>query len=553
MKAKSIINRLVVAGLCSMSLVACEDLDTEYHGGYVTTDQKQAILKLNPDMAEAGVMGISSVASSCMTVFSNHFDFGYPGVMIGLDLQTEDYLCPWTGYNWYRYWQGFTSPKNNGTPAAMAWYHLYSQIANCNAVAAGIPADSENGQLKFYRAQAVGTRGFDYLQLAQLFQFNYTINPQAPGVPLITDENSEAAAKDGAPRASLEEMYTQILKDLTEAIDLLSSTNVTAEQIVDTKAKRMITLPTAYGLRARAYMAMHRYADAAADAQAAIDHFSGRPLSLDAAGRPGFTNLDETNWMWGIAIAETDRVVTSGIVNFPSMTCTFCSNGYVAVGAWKYASNVLYEGIPATDVRKGWFLDENMTSANLNTAEQAYIDANVATNDQACPYIQVKFAGYNNVVGQATNASDIPLMRIEEMYYILAEAKVQTGDVAGGKQVLIDFIQTYRNPSYKFSSDNQQAVLDEIFRDKKVELFGEGLTWFDYMRLDKGVNRTLSNNCPPAARFNIPSYSQDPGAADSKTLAGVLIYCIPIGEINGNPAISNEDNNLQCNAPKPVQ
>lgn len=551
MKAKSIINRLVVAGVCSLSLVACEDLDTQYHGGYVTSDQKEEILALNPEMAQAGVMGISSVASSYQTVYSNHFDFGYPGIMIGLDLQTEDYLCAWTGYNWYRYWQGFTSPTATGTPAGMAWYHLYKQIANCNAVAAGISADTENSELKFYRAQAVATRGFDYLQLAQLFQFNYSINPQAPGVPLITNENSDQAAKDGAPRATLEEMYTQILKDLSEAIDLLSSTNVTADRVVDSKPKRMVSLATAYGIRARAYMAMHRYADAAADAQAAIDNYSGRPLSMDAAGRPGFTSLDDANWMWGIAIAESDRVVTSGIVNFPSMTCTFCSNGYVSVGAWKYASNVLYEGIPDTDVRKGWFLDENMTSANLNAAEQNYINSNVVPAD-GVPYTQVKFAGYNNVVGQSTNASDIPLMRIEEMYYILAEAKVQTGDVAGGKQVYIDFVKTYRNPNFIFNSNDQQTVLNEIFRDKKVELFGEGLTWFDYMRLDKGVNRTLSNNCPAAARFNIPSYSQDPGSPDKKSQAGVLIYCIPQGEINGNPAISTEDNNLQCTAPKPV-
>lgn len=543
MKNISFINKLAVIGLASAAVVACDDLDTTYQGGYITSGQKQEILDIKPDMAQAGVMGCSSIFSSYMTVYSYHFDFGYPAVMIGLDMQTVDYLCDWVGFNWFVNWQGFTSPTASGTPAAMAWYHLYKQIGTCNTVAKGIAKDTDNDLLKFYRAQAVGTRAFDYLVLAQLFQFNYTNNPDAPGVPLITDENSDEAAINGAPRATLKEMYDQILADLDEAIDKLTSTSYTAEELIESKPKRMISLATAYGLRARANITMGRYTEAAADAQSAISNFTGRPYSRDEVSQPTFTDLDDPSWMWGVAIAETDFVVTSGIVNFPSMTCTFCSSGYTAVGAWKYCSTSMYEGISDTDVRKGWFLDDNLKSANLNKQEQAYCDS----YDTMVPGVQVKFAGYQNVVGQSTNASDVPLMRIEEMYYILAESQVRGGNAEGGAQTFIDFVKAYRDPSFEMVDKSAEKVLDAIFKDKIVEFFGEGISYFDYMRLNKGIDRTKTGNCPSQVRYNIPSVLEDPSMKES----GVLIYCIPTGEINGNPALTTEDNNMECSKPQP--
>lgn len=541
------LNKLAVAGLCVAVLASCDDLDTTYQGKYVTSEQKTETLKLQPDLAQAGVNGIPAIFSSYMTVYGNHFDFGYPAIMIGLDLQGEDYQVLHSGYNWYRYWQGFTYPAPGGTPAGMAWYHIYKQILNCNTVAAGIPKDAEDAQLKFYRAQAVGARAFDYLVLAQLFQFNYVLDPTAPGVPVITDENSEEAAINGAPRATLTEQYEQIMEDITEAISLLSSTSYTPEKAMSVKPRRLISLATAYGIRARANMAMHKYAEAAADAQSAIDNFSGRPYTIEELSTPGFTSLDDPAWMWGIAIAETDRVVTSGIVNFPSMVCSFV-DGYTSVGAWKYASDVCYNSIGLADVRKGWFLDENGKSTHLSATQQAYLDS----FDDLPAYTNVKFGSYDGTCGGSLNASDIPLMRIEEMYNIRSEAKALAGQATAAKDEYEAFVKAYRNPNYRISGTTAKEIADAIWADKRIELWGEGLIYFDFMRRDMPVDRTKLTNVSPNFKFYIPSYSEDPGDGyKQKTKAGVLIYCLPEGEINGNKAISESDNNLTCTAPEP--
>lgn len=530
------INKYIAIGLGAIALSSCESLDTEYLGYYVSTDQKGETLEQNPSMAQAAVTGCFATFSTYMGVYSNHFDFGYPSIMIGLDLQGTDMVCANSGYNWFNYWEAFTSPTPGGTPSGEAWYTLYSQIYSANAVAATISSDTDNETLKFYRAQAVGTRAFDYWVLAQLYQYNYASNQSKPCVPIITDENSALAATEGAPRATVQEVYDQIMKDLDECIALLSSTTVKPEQVIDSKPKRMISLAVAYGLRARANLTMHKYAEAAADAQSAINNFSGRPYSIEEVSKPSFTSLDDPSWMWGIAIAETDRVVTSGIVNYPSHVVTFCGNGYVSVGAWKFLADDVYADIPVGDVRKGWFLDENLESPNLSTAQQNHI----LEFDDIPPYTQVKIDAYQGVVGQSTNANDIPLMRIEEMYYILAESQAMSGNPAQGLETFSNFIKQYRNPSFTASASSAEAVQELIYQDRRVEFYGEGLSWFDIMRLNRGVDRTNAGNFPAAYMLKIAP--NDP----------CLIYCIPNGEINGNPQINESDNNPSGTRPSPV-
>ena len=157
--------------------------------------------------------------------------------------------------------------------------------------------------------------------------------------------------------------------------------------------------------------------------------------------------------------------------------------GYANFSLGKQINKKLYNTIPDTDVRKGWFLDENNESPNLNAEQKAWMDLYYG------PYTQVKFAPYNDVVGQATNANDMPLMRVEEMYLIKAEAQAMSGNVNGGKTTLTEFVSTYRDPQYSFNGSSATDIQDEIFRQRRIEFWGEGLIWFDIMRLNKPVDR----------------------------------------------------------------
>ena len=97
-------------------------------------------------------------------------------------------------------------------------------------------------------------------------------------------------------------------------------------------------------------------------------------------------------------------------------------------------SKSLYNQIPNTDVRKGWWLGGDLKSKNLSASQQAMV-----TGYGYKAYTQVKFAPYNNVLETSINANDIPLMRVEEMYLIKAEAEAMSGQ--DGKKTLEDLLR----------------------------------------------------------------------------------------------------------------
>lgn len=542
------INKILVGTFCALAAVSCQDLDSEYLGAYVTTDQKGNVLEENPDMALAGVTAIYSNYNLYGLVYDNHFDFGYPALMMGMDLQGIDFICKNSGYNWMSNWESFNTANPQGRPTNMMWYHVYKNLKVANDVISTIATDTENPQLKFFLAQALAMRAFDYFVLAQTYQFTYVGNESKPCVPIITDVNAEEAGLNGAPRATVQEVYEQILSDINTSITLFEGTNVTPVQVIDSKPKRMIDIAVAHGLRARINLVMNKWSEAAADAKDAIELFSGRPYTLSEVSRPAFSNIEDSSWMWGIAVAETDRVVTTGICNFPSFMGTFTSSGYNVYGAWKWCSESLYNSIPATDVRKGWFLDEDYTSGNIDAQMQSFVNKYVNkekltygadNSNYIMPYTQVKFAPYNNVVGGTTNACDIPMMRVEEMHYIYAEATAMSGNPSGAKTYLENFVKTYRNPAYSTSATSAEDLQNEIWNQRRVEFWGEGLSYFDIMRLKKNIDRRGAK-FPEEFTYNI-DYGSD-----------VMIYCIPEGEITANKMISQDDNNPSGTKPDPV-
>lgn len=526
---KKIYSSIYAATLASMLLAGCNDMDTEPLGSTVTSSQKEQVVAADPEMVKASVTGITAMFSTYGNAISSSFghdDFGFGSIMLATDSRGIDMVGFDIGYNWYTRQLTYDDIFFNNRGTRLYWNTMYNQIYAANQVAATIDHETEDETLKFYLAQALAIRAFDYFTLAQMYQHTYVGHQSDKCVPLITDENADQAASEGCPRSTVEEVYTQIKSDLDKAVSMLESTSMKRDD------KRYVSAEVAHGIRARVNLVMQNWSEAAADAQAAING-SGAPYSIAEVSTPGFNDLDDHSWMWGIAIAETDRVVTSGIVNFPSQMGSL-NYGYASVGAWRMISKKLFNSIPDTDVRKGWWLDANGESDHLNDA----MKAQAAT--YGCPaYTQMKYGPYNGVMDQSVNASDIPLMRVEEMYLILAEAQAMGGNSSQGASTLQSFVQTYRDPSYKCTASSATDVQDAVWQQRRIELWGEGLSYYDLMRLNKGVDRRGAG-FPVDYVFNIP-------AGDN-----TLIYRIPETEQEANSQISAEDNNPVTSLPKPV-
>lgn len=532
MKSKYLI--LSVVGLAaSACLTGCYEMDTVPGGKNVDDSQKSEAVNARPELAQAAITGITAVFNTYNLNFAteSHNDFGYPSIMFDRDCRAVDLVSPVIGYNWFSPEARMNDATTTSDGTIMIWGNCYRQIRSANAALTGLPADSDDPTIQFYIAQAKAMRANDYFFLAQTYQFTYSGNEDKPCVMLITEKNEADVSVNGIKRATVREVYAQIMEDLDSAVELLEKCGLSPSDVISNKPKRFISLATAYGLRSRVNLVMRNWQAAADDADKAIANFAGTPMSMETASHPGLNSIEETNWMWGIAVAPTDRVVTSGIVNWPSHMGSF-NFGYASVGAWRMINAKLYRNISETDVRKNWFLNAAGTSAGLTPEQQAYCQSAGMP-----PYTQVKFAPYQGVISQDENANDIMLMRVEEMYYIKAEATAMAG--GDGASILVDFVKAYRDPSYTFAGAGE-AVQEECFQQRRVEFWGEGITTFDFMRLKKDFDRR-DGGWEPNVTYNIKA--DDP----------VLILPIPESEENGNKQFSPAENNPSSPQPSPVQ
>lgn len=531
MKSK-IFYYLAATALLSTGMVSCNELDTIPEDSYVTADQKEHAVAMNPELASAGVVGISSVYPRCWSVYSDsaHFDFGWPAYLMMLDSGTADFVSSNIGYNWF---STGVSDYSWGTTScyvsSMCWYLSYKVIKASNDVIASIES-ADTPELMLYAAQGYANRAYAYFNLAQLFQYTYVGHENLPCVPLITNLNSDEAAINGAPRATVQEVYDQIMDDLNTAITLLADSELPVTNIATTGSKRFVSLGAAYGLRARVNLVMNKWGDAASDADNAIKASGCTPLSIAEASRPGFSDSNDHECMWAIYIQETDRCVTSGIVNYPSMMGSFNSNGYWTVGATRRINSSLFGSIGTSDARKGWWLNSSGSSNNLTSEESKFV-----MKYSPEPYTQVKFGPYNGEVGTTTNSNDYMLMRVEEMYLIKAEATAMAGNPSSGKDILESFIKTYRNPDYTCSASSAEDVQDECWLQRRIEFWGEGMAYFDLLRLNKGLDRR-GGGWESVWVYNVP--------------APLKPLLIPNGEMQANKSIGA--NNDAWAKPTPV-
>ena len=484
---------------------------------------EQLIVNLTKEAVDSKVITDMTYHFGRILGESHHNDFGYPAIMMWSDTRGTDMVSPVTGYNWFNSPLEYTDIKPTGVGTNLIWRTMYGQILEANNFINSIENNADENHLKFHLAQAHLIRAFDYFTLAQFYQQTYVGNEEKPCVPIVTETNSVDAANNSSRRYSVREVYEYILNDLNRAIALLSETTMSRPD------KRYASLEVVYGMRARVNLVMNNWAAAAGDAEMALKG-GATPYSIAEVSKPGFSEIEDASWMWGCLVAETDRPATSGICNFPSHMGSL-NYGYASVGAWRYINKSLYNSIPDTDVRKGWWLDADKYSPYLNAEQAAY------AAEAGCPaYTQMKFGCYKDEVYTSTNANDIPLMRVEEMYLILAEAQAMAGDPAAGAATLENFVKRYRDPAYTCIATTSKAVQEAAWQQRRIELWGEGFSYTDLLRLKKGVDRR-GGGYEPKVIFNIP-------AGDD-----VLIYPIPQSAMDKNP---NLIQNPEATAPQPV-
>ncbi len=202
-----------------------------------------------------------------------------------------------------------------------------------------------------------------------------------------------------------------------------------------------------------------------------------------------------------------------GYANPSSWFGSFSGDGYApATGNVPCINVLLYDKIPSTDVRKGWWLNADKHSPNWANLTWAGATgdaiADLTTDDGGKvpfdAYTSIKF-GQKSGVGSTLNNNDFPLMRVEEMILIKVEGLAKSGHEAEAKTLLESFVKTYRDPSYSVTAGGR-TLADEIWFQRRVELWGEGFFVSDAKRLGKPIVRFhagQTSNYPAAFKFNL--------------------------------------------------
>ena len=449
-----------------------------------TSGATEEQVKSSSKGTEALVWAMPAFMNDYGTVAGNHYEFGYGAIMHVRDVMTGDLVVVDTSYDWFGTW---AKNKNQGENSALTQFiwNFYTQLLQKSNMA--LKSINEKGKLLDaevgMRGAAYAYRAMTNLDMAQMYEFlpndktegitsagndvtNYTI-------PIIRENMTEAEARKN-PRVKREEIAKFILEDLDKAEkDIVNLEN---------SDKELPHLDAVYGLKARFYMWLGNYEEAKKYARLAIDNCTGSIMNEDdcLSTNNGFNKPDK--WMWAASTIKENDVVQTGIINWTSWMTPEASYGYSAAGATSMIDASMYDRMSNTDFRKRMYKapEGHPLETKIN-----YLDAEAAAGYAEYAAIKFRPGGGNTADYSIGSSVSYPLMRVEEMYFIEAEAAERLA-AGSGVELLTQFMLLNRDDYYTMNADD---AIDEILFQKRVELWGEGHTFFDIKRADLSVLR----------------------------------------------------------------
>ncbi|MBK8140785.1 MAG: RagB/SusD family nutrient uptake outer membrane protein [Chitinophagaceae bacterium] len=433
--------------------------------------------------------------------FDNQNTPGQGGIMLMFDFMGEDVhqaLASW--YTPGNGCGGWLNQKNaDYSYVAYPFRMYYRCIGNANAVIENVDklvgTQADKNRLK---GEALTMRAWAYFYLVQIYGKRYdatTTNSQlGVSMPLSSTQSK-------LPRSTVEEVYTQINKDLTDAVAAFGTASAP-------RNKSHLSLRAAYAIWARVALTQQKWALAAQYANQVIT-LGGFSLMSNVQYQEGFNNITNPEWIWG-AFVQDDQGDTFG-----SYLAQISYNGNTSYirGVPKRINSALYNLITATDVRKKmWEPSPNATNFPLPTTAFA-----------RTPYMSRKFS-----IRNLPTIGDVPYIRLAEMYLIIAEANARIPGNEVQARAALFTLAVNRDPSYTLSTNSGAALLNEILVQRRVEFWAEGHRWFDLKRMDMPVDRTVVPNYVPASAGGV---MQVPAPSASN----LWEFSIPTAEIQGNP------------------
>lgn len=388
------------------------------------------------------------------------------------------------------------------------WDRLYEHINTCNIVLSLIdeqPAPKASDRIGRTRVkgEALFLRAAYYFLLANLYAEPYqpASAAQTPGVPLKLTEFVED--KDWE-RATLSEVYQQIVHDLTEAEQLLNEATQVSVYHANVTAVRL--------LLSRVCLYMQDWQKAADYARQVVEDDNTNLLNLRT-----------------VAVGQN-------CISATSPETIFTMGGYLVALAF-YEMSIFTPTYYIADDMVQLFTEDDLRS-------DLYIGGSYYSNSSP---ILTKFSGQYPSVGNYQDVSDCFLLRKPEAYLTLAEASALNGDETTARQVLQAFLTTRMKTAATITESGSELV--QLIRDERArEFICEGHRWFDLRRYSVSTPYPYTKRIEHGHAFNlaystitfgylperIDYYQLEPGDA-------ALTLPLPRAVRNFQPSIGNNN------------
>ncbi|WPV66561.1 RagB/SusD family nutrient uptake outer membrane protein [Chitinophaga sp. LS1] len=373
----------------------------------------------------------------------------------------------------------FTLIPSNAIITA-AWQDSYKAIQKANVVLNridnipyAIPATKEarKGEMKFIRALL-------YFNLVRLYG----------NVPLALKETTDPNVYFGQGRTPAADVYIQIKKDLTEAIDELPVSSTQPGKVIKTAAQSLL---------GKVYLTLKEYTNAETVLMAVVN--SGKHhLITNPADVFSISNENNAEIIFAVQFASGINGNTEGSTMFQQFSPSGTQSG---AKGHNLPTKSLYNLYTPTDKRKGTYID--VTASGVPYCKKLSLPVTVITD----------------------GGSDVVVLRYADVLLMLAETENELEKTAAAISYL-DSIRT-RAGLTATNAITQVDVRSAIDLERRLELVGEGQRWFDLVRTGTAItvmNKWFSDN---GILTTIDAHN--------------LLMPVPQGQINTDPTVKQNE------------
>ena len=369
----------------------------------------------------------------------------------------------------------FTTIPSNAVVTSV-WQASYQGIQRANVVlnriggvtyASSATRDARVGEMKFIRALL-------YFNLVRLYG----------DVPLVTQETTDPNTYFGQGRTPVAQVYTQIIKDLTEAAPVLPATVSQAGRVRQTAAQALL---------AKVYLTQRNYTAALPLLQGIVA--SGRhALQSNPADVFSLTNENNSEIIFAVQFASGVNGNNEGSIAYQQFSPSCTVSG---AKGHNLPTKSLYALYASADRRK---------------------DTYVAVTSSGTPYLRKLSAPTTVITDGGSNAV---VLRYADVLLMLAEVQNELASPTDAAPFL-NLVRT-RAGLPNTTATTQADLRTAIALERRLELVGEGQRWFDLLRTGAAISVMNSFFAASGILVTIDSHN--------------LLMPVPQAQVNTDPSI----------------